>query len=321
MAKGSTLDFKQHWAQGEPRMCHVVMNASAGSAHRDRLALALRAGLPRWPITLHAPVSAEELLGVVRNIPMADDLVVAGGDGTLQCALPALMESKRPVVVLPLGTANDFATHWGYSADVLSLQRALSRRVLREVDVLQCNDIYFVTVGGIGVGAFLTRDFNKLRRASPVIKKMAESFGSNIYTALAAATIVGRKAYLRHLQIETPQGVRTGLFSNIFMCNQARLGGDLLVAPDARTSDGFMDVLFLRGESKFELIHSLACLRMNKEPFLSERITVSELTIKTLDNGNQLLFADGESFEMGSELRVKVHKAAISLLTTGEPVA
>lgn len=304
-----------------PRKCHVVMNAAAGSAHRDRLGLALKAGLPRWPITLHAPDSVEAMQQLISDLPEDEDLVIAGGDGTLQCALPVLMRSRRPVVVLPLGTANDFAGHWGYSPDVLSLQSALTRRILREVDVIQCNDIYFVTVGGLGVGAFLTRDFNWMRRSSPVLKKISESVGSNIYTALAAATILGRKSYLREFQIETPSDVRTGVFSNIFLCNQARLGGDLLVAPEARTSDGVMDVLLLRGKTPTELLHSLACLRLNKEPMLSERLTTSEMIVRALDGKQLLLFADGESFEMGSEVRVRVHQCALSIFTSGGPVA
>ncbi len=303
------------------RLCHIIMNASAGRAHRDRLALALRAGLPQWPVTLHTPNSQIEMLSLIRSIPSGDDLVIAGGDGTLQCALPALMDTRRPVVVLPLGTANDFASHWGYSADVLSLQSALTKRVLREVDVVQCNDIYFLTVGGIGVGAFLTRDFNRIRRFSPIIKKLSETMGSNIYTILAATTILGRKSYLRQLEIETSRGVRSGLFSNIFLCNQSRLGGDLLVAPEASTSDGCVDVLFLRGQTPTELLYSLACLRMNKEPVLSERVTTEEMIVRSSDGHGQLMFADGEAFEMPSELRIKVHRGGMSILTAGGPAA
>jgi diacylglycerol kinase (ATP) len=308
-------------ASTSARMCHVIMNAAAGRAHRDRLALALRAGLPRWPITLHAPQSTSEMHGVIRAIPLHEDLVIAGGDGTLQCALQVLMETQHPVVVLPLGTANDFANHWGYSPDVLSLQAALTRRVLRQVDVLSCNGVNFITVGGLGVGAFLTRDFNKARKFSPLIKMAAEAAGSSIYTALAAGTILGRRAYLRHYEIESSGGSFSGLFSNVFVCNQPRLGGNLLVAPHASTSDGCFDILFLKAKTPFDLLRSLAAMRVAKEPILSERLITEELVVRASDGQKQLFFADGEAFEMDSLMRFKIYKGALSLLTAGGLVA
>jgi diacylglycerol kinase family enzyme len=302
-------------------MCHVIMNAAAGRAHRDRLALALRAGLPRWPVTLHAPQSPSEMDALIRSVPAHEDLVIAGGDGTLQCALQVLMETQHPVVILPLGTANDFANHWGYAPDVLSLQAALTRRILRQVDVLSCNGINFITVGGMGVGAYLTRDFNRARKLSPLIKMATEAAGSNIYTALAAGTIIGRRAYLRHYEIESSSGKFSGVFSNVFVCNQPRLGGNLMVAPSASTSDGRFDSLFLKARTPVDLLRSLAAMRMDREPILSERLTTDELIVRASDGQSQLFFADGEAFEMDSVMRFRVHRGALALLTAGGSVA
>lgn len=301
--------------------CHVVMNPNAGRAHRDRLAQALRSGLPHWAVKLHAPESAEAMRALIRAIPTGEHLVIAGGDGTLQCALPALIETQHPLVVLPLGTANDFAGHWGFTADTLSVYRALTSGRVHRVDVVQCNDICFLTVGGLGVGALLTRDFNWLRRSSASVKHALESMGSDVYTALAAATIIGRRSYLRHLEIESQGAVCSGVFSNVFICNQSRLGGQLSVAPNANASDGQVDILCLRGDSPAELIHSLACLRLNKEPRLAERITSCDVKLKASDGKPLLLFADGESFILPHELRITVHRQAISLLTTHGAVA
>lgn len=296
--------------------CHVVMNPKAGRAHRDRLAQALQTGLPHWAVTLHAPESVHAMRALIRTIPEDEHLILAGGDGTLQCALPALMETQHPLIVLPLGTANDFAGQWGFTADTLSVYHALTSGQIHRVDVIQCNDICFLTVGGLGVGALLTRDFNWLRRSSPVVKHALESFGSDIYTALAAATILGRRSYLRHLEIESQGSVCSGVFSNVFICNQSRLGGHLSVAPDANASDGQVDLLCLRGDTPAELIHSLTCLRLKREPRLAERITSCDVKLKASDGKPLLLFADGESFVLPPEIHITVHRQAISLLTT-----
>ena len=51
--------------------------------------------------------------------PEADRIVIGGGDGTLSKALPALLKLKKPLAVLPLGTANDFARTIALPADPL----------------------------------------------------------------------------------------------------------------------------------------------------------------------------------------------------------
>lgn len=311
-AEMSQLSMKR---RGTEVACHVIMNPSAGRAHRERLAGALSRCLPSWPVILHAPGTPEEMQSLIRTVSVDEDLVIAGGDGTLQCALPALMDTQHPLVVLPLGTANDFARQWGYSADVLSVYRTLTRGTVKRVDVIQCNEIPFLTVGGLGVGALLTRDFNWLRQRSPALKRALESVGSEIYTALAAATILGRRSYLRNLEIEVNGTICAGQFSNVFICNQNRLGGQLSVAPNANTSDGLVDLLCLRGETPTELIHSLACLRWSIEPHLSERITGDEVKLRATDGKPLLMFADGESFVLSPEIKITVHRQAISLLT------
>jgi diacylglycerol kinase (ATP) len=65
----------------------------------------------------------------------ADLIVIGGGDGTISKALPQLLKLKKPVAVLPLGTANDFARTIGLPADPLqAAEVALSGRKHR-IDV------------------------------------------------------------------------------------------------------------------------------------------------------------------------------------------
>lgn len=298
--------------------CHFIVNGTAGNAQRERVIATLKLGLPQLSPTLHEPTTVDELLRLLRSIPVDDDVVVAGGDGTLQCALPALVETRRPIVMLPLGTANDFATHWGFTPDLVCVYHALKRRVIKRVDIIQCNEYYFATVGGLGVGALLARDFNALRRSSRVLNKAFQYTGTEIYTGLAAATILGRRSYLREFRIETESDVRWGMFSNIFICNQPRLGGDMMVAPRAKASDGLFDVLILKAKLPHELLLSLADLRFHREPRLSERLRAQEMIIRAIDKRENLFFADGEAFELSHELHIKVHVGALSILTAGD---
>ena len=50
---------------------------------------------------------------LLRDGPAADRIVIGGGDGTISNALPELLKLNKPLAVLPLGTANDFARGLG----------------------------------------------------------------------------------------------------------------------------------------------------------------------------------------------------------------
>lgn len=298
--------------------CHIIVNGSAGFTQLKILRNVFTNGIPQLRAVIHEPKSVVAFQKLIEDIPLHEDLVIAGGDGTLHCAVTSLMKRQQPFALLPLGTANDFSRHWGHQANVVSLYQTLRHRIVREVDVIQCNDAHILTVGGLGVGSFLTRDFNTIRSYIPRMKKMSQLFGTNVYTGLAAATILGRRSYLRRYEIETPYERFGGSFSNIFVCNQPGLGGNLLVAPQASASDGVFDVLFLRGQSPVELLSALAKLRFKAEPGLSHRVQCREMTVRACDGRDNLLFADGESVMMGQKLNFTIRPKALKIFKGGD---
>lgn len=89
-------------------------------------------------------------------------IVVAGGDGTVNEAASALIhidhESRPELAIIPLGTANDFATanHIPDSiADALTL--AVEGKAL-SVDCVKANDRCFINVAAAGFGAEVTAE-------------------------------------------------------------------------------------------------------------------------------------------------------------------
>src|SRR5258705_9585340 len=90
----------------------------------------------------------------------ADLLIAAGGDGTLNEVVHGLMDLStvaRPVLgVVPLGTANDFATGCGIPRD---LEEALALCMEGDevrIDVGKANEHWFLNAASIGFGAEVT---------------------------------------------------------------------------------------------------------------------------------------------------------------------
>src|SRR5438876_6797829 len=119
-----------------------------------------------------------------------DLLIAAGGDGTLNEVVHGLMdlsEVARPVLgVVPLGTANDFATGCGIPHDP---EEALALCMEGEgvpVDVGKANKHWFLNAASIGFGAEITAT------TPPELKRL---LGHAAYTVMGAILATNVRHY------------------------------------------------------------------------------------------------------------------------------
>lgn len=84
-----------------------------------------------------------------------DCVIVGGGDGTLNAAASALMETRLPLGVLPLGTANDLARTLKIPTDPAQASDIISNGVLHRIDLGSVNGHYFFNVANIGLGVHM----------------------------------------------------------------------------------------------------------------------------------------------------------------------
>src|SRR5436190_4866351 len=101
-----------------PRALHLIVHAKAAADAGLQTAVTelRRRGHPITEAVSHAPAEARQLAeAAARN--RAEAVIAAGGDGTLNAVLHGLAEAGLPertaLGVVPLGTANDFATAAG----------------------------------------------------------------------------------------------------------------------------------------------------------------------------------------------------------------
>ncbi len=99
-------------ADGTPRRALLLVNGKArsGGASLDAIRNILREG----GLDLVEPENNRDCHETItRHAPSVDLVVLGGGDGTMNAAAPALVETKLPFGILPLGTANDLARSLG----------------------------------------------------------------------------------------------------------------------------------------------------------------------------------------------------------------
>lgn len=95
----------------------------------------------------------------------ADVVIVGGGDGSVNLVLPSLIKLKLPLMVIPLGTANNLARTFDLPTDPEASIDLLKKGNSTLIDLGVVNDILFVNVAGLGLSTEINRKVpTKLKR-------------------------------------------------------------------------------------------------------------------------------------------------------------
>ncbi|HEX6588578.1 MAG TPA: YegS/Rv2252/BmrU family lipid kinase [Longimicrobiales bacterium] len=183
----------------------------------------------------------------------ADLVVAAGGDGTLNAVVNGLASGARrpPLGVVPLGTANDFASGLGIPADVAgALDVVLNGREL-SVDAPLVNDRYFINVSTGGFGAEATE------HAPAESKRM---LGAWAYLVTGARQFVDLRPVAGVVEADGST-VLDGEFLLFAVGNARQTGGGSLLTPRAELHDGLLDLLVVRAIPRLDFLAMLPDLR------------------------------------------------------------
>lgn len=188
-----------------------------------------RGGLDVEVLTSVARREDEETLS--RRMQDADIAIAAGGDGTVRLVAGALRHTDRPLGVIPLGTANDFARTIGLTGDPMEAAQVIVEGRRARVDLGMANDIPYLNVASFGLSAEVNN------RLDPEVKRFwgPMSYARSGVDVLArrrefgvTVTVDGETHRLRAIQV----GVANGRFQ----------GGGAEIHPEARIDDGTLDV-------------------------------------------------------------------------------
>lgn len=117
------------------------------------------------------------------RIYQPDRLIAGGGDGTLQMVARNLIGSDIQFGILPMGSANGFATGVEISSDPIeALDSMLAATHTRPLDLLKFNDKHFcIHLGDIGINALMVKEYagdpqrGMIGYAKYLIRSMQES--------------------------------------------------------------------------------------------------------------------------------------------------
>ncbi|MCF6205464.1 MAG: lipid kinase YegS [Sulfurovum sp.] len=165
-------------------------------------------------------------------------LVIAGGDGSINevvNALAKLPKEKRPhLAILPLGTANDFATACEIPFSPLEALRLAVEGMPSAVDIVRANERYFINVASSGFGAQIVAD-------TPTSLK--NFLGGGAYTLSAVIKALNYTSHTGRLVADDLDIEGKSIAS--LVCNGRQAGGGQMLAPKAYINDGLLDIVLI----------------------------------------------------------------------------
>ena len=235
----------------------------------------------------------------------ASSFIAAGGDGTVRDLADALMtsgQSNLKLAILPLGTANDFATAAAIP-ERMSDALALLDQAPTPCDTIEINGRFFLNMATGGFGTEVTT------QTSEELKRL---LGGAAYLLTGISKFTEIEAASGRFEGENFDW--EGNFLAAGLGNGRQAGGGQPLCPDAWINDGLLDVAILPANMDLlagvkELFDSDARQDPDQQGlFVRARVKHLEVTTPSPMHFN----LDGEPLE-GTHFKIKVHPNGLSL--------
>ncbi len=232
------------------------------------------------------PVKRSESLNqVVRQYaPQVDVVIVGGGDGTLNAVADSLVEMKRPLGILPLGTANDLARTLQIPLTIPEACRVIADGQIKQIDLGWVNGKHFFNVASLGLSVQITENLSKGAK---------RRWGILAYALSAIQVLSQTRPFRAQIRINDDELIRVRTIQ-IAVGNGRFYGGGMAIAEDAKIDDRRLDIYSLELEHWWQIFPLLHRLPQGQQNLLSCVQTFQGETVEILTTKPQDINTDGE---------------------------
>ncbi len=280
-------------------------------------------GKVAWRIEL--PTSRDE----------ADIVLLFGGDGTVHRHLGALVKLGVPVLIVPVGSGNDFADALGLKRvrDALTAWRRFcsGQGNIRAIDLgvitpgtttpaspppnypsresRRGSYHYFCSVAGIGLDCEVTRRANALPRWLRGHGGYVLSLGSTLFRFAPFPIKIFTRNDKSKWSLRCDQPTILAAFAN-----SPEYGDGMKIAPQAKLDDGLLDVCVIAGIDPFKLACLFPTVYFGRHIAIREVQYFQASRIRVETESAVEVYADGE-YVCRTPVEIGVQPAALKLLT------
>ncbi|HLG41416.1 MAG TPA: YegS/Rv2252/BmrU family lipid kinase [Chitinophagaceae bacterium] len=169
------------------------------------------------------------------------DIVIAGGDGTVNQVINSLKSYDVNFGIIPCGSGNGLAFSAKIPKKPAKALDTIFKGNASAVDAFTINDHFSCMLSGIGFDAKVAHDFAKQpeRGLTTYIKQIIKNFFS-------------AKTYLFEIQLANHSFTVEAFFISIANSNQ--FGNNFTIAPVARLDDGLLDIVIVTKQNKLSFL-------------------------------------------------------------------
>ncbi|RKE57202.1 diacylglycerol/lipid kinase family protein [Sphingobacterium detergens] len=250
--------------------------------------------------------------------PETDIIALAGGDGTIKMTIMALLEKKlrfkRPIAILPQGTANNIAISLGIPLDCKQAMNLWSHFQLKKFDVgmvtgLGRKPLHFIESIGFGVFPILMEKMDKkntnaanaedeIRIALEQLRKLALTFPAKVLKLVTATGSIEKECIM------------------VEVMNISSMGPRLVLAVDADPGDGQFDIIVVTADQRQELVAYIDGLLKKKDVIFNIKpIRASRLTMEW--QGTEFHIDDECKGYTGQRLKISLLDSLIEIIVEG----
>lgn len=237
---------------------------------------------------------------------------VIGGDGTISSVLQEIAGTKIPLAIFPAGSGNDTARMFRLTRDPNHFIEKLCTFEMTQIDLIQANDRFGVTVAGIGIDTVIGEKVNR-SIYKPFFNKMR--MGPLAYIIGAIQVALTFPAF--HTTV-TVNGTTKTLEKTWLLAsgNTASYGGGLTVCPNANPTDGQLNITIFHSLARFKALCRIFPALLTGVPIKKNGVSYLQGTdIRITTDRPISAILDGEIIAT-TPLHIKIHPKALSLLLT-----
>lgn len=230
-----------------------------------------------------------------------DAVVAVGGDGTINQVATPLILTNTALGIIPAGSGNGLAHCLGIPFSIEEAMLAINRWNLHKIDAGQINNRYFFNLAGIGFDAVVARKYTR-----------NEKHGFFHYLRYIASyyPLYTPRKYI--LAIDNRTIEREALM--ICFANSNQFGYNTIIAPNADTSDGLIDVCIVQKIPIFKVL-PLAHLLFNRRFDESGYVEIFKVKkVVVVRRSSRYVNLDGEAIRMKKRLAVGVVASGLNIL-------
>lgn len=177
-------------------------------------------------------------------------VIVGGGDGTLNAAIEGLIDTKLPLGILPMGTANDLARTLRIPTSLPEACKVIASNQVRLIDLGWVNGQHFFNVASLGLSVQITEKLTK---------EVKQRWGIFAYAFTALQVVLSARPFRAEIRINNESfNVKT---LQIAVGNGRYYGGGMTVAEDATIYDRRLDLYSLEIKNWWDIIALLPAMR------------------------------------------------------------